>query len=337
MLRHDRFTTRSSLQRACAYKMSRQRRHLDLHGSFRLLAHHTCLPVAIGILLRIELVHEAGLLVLTSARLGGAEAVAAVAAGQVVSSTTRGASAGQVICRAVVVGVGTAQVGGTSLEASGAHGGGRLSAAADLARLALETVVTLLTAAENTALLLEVVHADRGQRGGCMVLGGVVVNLMNGHSGVHNVGLDNLLVHDWLNGLMHVVVDVLACNDRSDGVRLLPLNALPLIPKLSLLGCETLLNLLRAVVLELTVLDGNNVVVVLLRELLGIEHRLHRGVVVILVNLLVDGGLNLLVLHTVDGLVGYGRGDLLVDGGVMVTSLGHEVLNGSLGGVHIDE
>jgi len=46
---------------------------------------------------------------------------------------------------------------------------------------------------------------------------------------------------------------------------------------------------------------------------------------VVLVDLLVDGSLDLLVLGAVDGLVKNSRGNLLVDGGVMVTSLGPEV------------
>ena len=35
---------------------------------------------------------------------------------------------------------------------------------------------------------------------------------MNGDGGVDNVGLDGLLVHNWLNGLVDVVVHMLASN-----------------------------------------------------------------------------------------------------------------------------
>jgi len=75
-------------------------------------------------------------------------------------------------------------------------------------------------------------------------------------------------------------------------------------------------------VLELAVLDRDNVVVVRLREDLAVDDGLDGGVVVVLVHLFVDGRLHVLVLRAVDGLVGDGRGDLLVDGGVIVARLG---------------
>lgn len=63
-------------------------------------------------------------------------------------------------------------------------------------------------------------------------------------------------------------------------------------------------------------------------------HRLDRGVVVILVDLLVDGSGNLLVLLRLDGLVRHSRSNGFVDGCVVVTSLTHEVGNGGLGFLH---
>ena len=69
-------------------------------------------------------------------------------------------------------------------------------------------------------------------------------------------------------------------------------------------------------------LDRDDVVVVLLLKLDNILDGLDGGVVVVLVHLLVNGGLHILVLGAVDGLVDDGRGDLLVDGGVVVTRLG---------------
>jgi len=74
--------------------------------------------------------------------------------------------------------------------------------------------------------------------------------------------------------------------------------------------------------LELAVLDRDDVVVVGLREDLAVDNGLDGGVVVVLVHLFVDGSLHVLVLRAVDGLVRDGRGDLLVDGGVIVAGLG---------------
>ena len=96
------------------------------------------------------------------------------------------------------------------------------------------------------------------------------------------------------------------------------------------LGLQTGSDVTLVAVLELTLLYGGNVVVVLLREDLLVHDWLDGGVVVVLVDLLVNGGLDVLMVMTVDRLVDDGGGDLLVDGGVVVTSLGHEVRDRSL-------
>jgi len=131
-----------------------------------------------------------------------------------------------------------------------------------------------------------------------------------------------------------MVVNVLAGDDRGDRAGVLALDSLLLIAELRLLGGEPALNVLGVVVLVRAVLDWDDVVVVLLTEPGLIVDWLDGGVVVVLVHLLVDGGLDVLVLSAIDGLVGDGRSDLLVDGGVVVARLGHEVLNCCLGGVH---
>jgi len=169
-----------------------------------------------------------------------------------------------------------------------------------------------------------------------VVLGSVVVDLVDRYRGVHDVWLDGLLVDDRLDGLVDVVVDVLAGDDWRDGAGVLALNTLLLVAELGLLDSEAALHIVGVVVLIRTVLDRDNVVVVLLWELSLVVDRLHGGVVVVLVHLLVDSGLDVLVLGAVHGLVSDGRSDLLVDGVIMVTGLGHEVLNGGFGGVHCD-
>jgi hypothetical protein len=59
-------------------------------------------------------------------------------------------------------------------------------------------------------------------------------------------------------------------------------------------------------------------------------------VVVVLVDLLLDGRKDFLMPALLDSLVGYCRGNFLVDGGVMVTGLGKEVVNGSFCFIHFD-
>ena len=95
--------------------------------------------------------------------------------------------------------------------------------------------------------------------------------------------------------------------------------------------------------IDVTLLNLSHGVLVLFRKHLTLLDRLDGGVVMILMNLtvwsnpmsartnqpcrtsarrtLTDGGLNLIVTGLLDGLVHDGRGDPLVDSGVMMTSL----------------
>lgn len=120
---------------------------------------------------------------------------------------------------------------------------------------------------------------------------------------------------------MDVVVDMLACNHWGNRVGLAgsPLNVG--VTELSSLLFETGLDGSRITMVVLTLLDGNDVVVVGFRENLTILDGLDGGVEVVLVHLTVDGGLNFLMTCLLDGLVHDGRGNPLVNGGVMVTRL----------------
>jgi hypothetical protein len=144
------------------------------------------------------------------------------------------------------------------------------------------------------------------------------------------------LLDDRLDGFVDVVMLVLASDNRGDLAGSLTLNLLGGVDVASPLLCETSINLVLTIVLITAVLDGNDFHVVLLRESLLVDHRLLSGVVVVLVNLLVDSGDVLLVLLLLNNLVLHSRGDLLVDSGVVLTRFGHQTLNGSLGGVHLD-
>jgi len=133
---------------------------------------------------------------------------------------------------------------------------------------------------------------------------------------------------------VNVVVLVLAGNNRCDVAGSRALNPLDGVTVASTLLGKAGLNLVVVAVLVAAVLDRDDVVVVLFGEDLLVDHGLLGGVVVVLVNLLVDGGNVLLVLLSLDSLVLDSRGDLLVNSGVVLTRLGHEVLDGGFGGVH---
>ena len=212
--------------------------------------------------------------------------------------------------------------GGTNSSAlkSAAGGAGRM--AADGAGLTLETIVTLLTSSQDTALLLKVGHANGGKSRCRVVLGSVVVNLVDRDDGVDDVGLNSLLLDNGLDSLVDVVVNVLTSNGGSNRLSV-TLNTLDThVTELSGLGLQALGNLALAAMLEFAVLNSTEVVVVLLCESLAVLDGLDRGVVVVLVDLLINGGLDLLAALSVDGLVDNSGRNLLVDGGVMVTRLG---------------
>lgn len=125
-----------------------------------------------------------------------------------------------------------------------------------------------------------------------------------------------------LDGLVNVMVDVLASNHRCDSVCVNSFGDDTLILELSSLAGEAGLDLSSVSVLESAVLNSDEVVGVLLGKDLTVGDGLYGGVVVVLVNLLVDGGSDLLVLSRSDGLVENSGCDALVDSGVVVTSLG---------------
>lgn len=133
---------------------------------------------------------------------------------------------------------------------------------------------------------------------------------------------------------MDVVVLVLACNDGSNLAGGGTLNPLGGVYVASTLLGKTGLDLIVVAVLVAAVLNGDDVGVVLGGKNLLVEDGLLGGVVVVLVDLLIDGGHVLLVLLLLDSFVLDGRSDLLVDSGVVMTRLGHEVFDGSFGRIH---
>jgi len=103
---------------------------------------------------------------------------------------------------------------GSSCSASGT--GSRSSKpAVNSSWLSLESVVTFLASGEASSLLFEVGHADGWEGGGGVVLSFVDVGFVDGNGGVDNGGLDGLLLDNGLDGLVYVVVDMLAGNDGS--------------------------------------------------------------------------------------------------------------------------
>lgn len=297
------------------------------------LLHEASLAITISILFWVKLVHQAWLAILVA--LGGVVGVAASEARTRTDTCTNTASWGSTAGVAVSIGavaVLAGEAGSSAVSASVGAG----AVAADGAWLALEAVVALLTAGEDTALLLEVGHGDGWESGGGVVLCRVVMHLVDGNGGVGNVWLNGLLVDDWLDGLVDVVVHVLTANGWSLAGGVLALNTLGRVAELGGGLVQLAVDIGLVAMLEVAVLDTDQVVVVLLWESLGVLNWLDGGVVVVLVNLLVDSGGDVVMVGACDSLVLDCWSNLLVDGGVVLTGLGHEVRNCCLCLVHVD-
>lgn len=202
------------------------------------------------------------------------------------------------------------------------------SASANVLGHTLKLIVALFTTAKNTALVLELVHGH-GRQSSCSVVGSsVVVDLMNGDSSVNNIGLDNLLLYDWLDGLMDVVVHMFTSDGWCDALALRGSLYNALILELSLLLNKVPLGGFVVAVVKLAVLYSTELSSVRLGKDFTIMNRLHCAVVVILMYLLVNSSVDLFVLVRLDGLVSYSWCNGLMDSGVMVTRLLGEIGEG---------
>jgi len=97
--------------------------------------------------------------------------------------------------------------------------------------------------------------------------------------------------------------------------------------ELTSLLLETSLDGSRIAVVVFTGLDRGHLVLVLFGEDLTVLHRLDGGVVVVLMNLTVDGFLHILVARLHHLLLDDGGGNLLVHGGVYLVSVVNSAMN----------
>jgi hypothetical protein len=169
-----------------------------------------------------------------------------------------------------------------------------------------------------------------------MVSSLVMVNLMDGDSGVDDVGLNSLLLDNGLDSLVDVVVDVLSAYGGSNTLAVGGVLNAALVSKASLVVDQSPLSRIGIAVVKLAVLNSTELSSVLLWENLTVLDGLNSAVVVILVNLLVNGSVDLLVYVRLDDLVLNSGGNCLVDSGVVVTGAAHEVGDSCLGLVHLD-
>jgi len=217
----------------------------------------------------------------------------------------------------------------------GSHGA--LTVGVDALGTAVEGGTALVLAAQGAAVLLELVHADGRQGRRAMMLSRVVVDFVDGHRSVDDLGLDDFLVDDRLDGLVNVVVDMLALDDRGASLGVSSIFNNTLVTQFGLLCLQCSLCVFVVAMVELSVDDSTNIVLVLLGQDLLVMDGLDLVVIMVLMNFLVNCRGDLLVAGRLDRLVLNGRSNLLMDGRVMVARLVQKVLDCCLGLVHFGD
>ena len=124
-----------------------------------------------------------------------------------------------------------------------------------------------------------------------------------------------------VDSLVNMVVNMLASNGWLDALGHLSTTLDASALELTGLLLKTSLDGGSISVAVFTIFHGGHVVDVFFRENLSILDGLDGGVVMVLVDLTVNGRLNILVALLHDLLLNNGRSDLLVDGGVWIMSI----------------
>ena len=131
----------------------------------------------------------------------------------------------------------------------------------------------------------------------------VVVLFMYWDCGVDDICLDSLTLNDGLDGLVHMVVNVFAGNDGGNRVGVLRVLMDALILELAGFGTDASFDVLGVPVIELSVFHVDEIMLVLLGKNLTVGDGLDGGVIMILVDLLVESSLNVFVSLGLDALV----------------------------------
>jgi len=233
------------------------------------------------------------------------------------SSVPSGPSEVASINTAVIVAIG--RVGGVAVAITNMTETCSICATSDVLGNTLELIITLLTSCQSTTLSLELVHGHGGESSGLVVSGSVVMNLMDGNSGMDDIGLNGLLLDNRLDGLVNVMMYVLTTNGGCDALALSGAFYTPLILELSLLLDKISLGRVVVAVIKLAMLNGTKLGRMLLWQNLAVLYWLNSAMIVILVDLLVYCRVDLFMLVRLDRLVSDRRSNCLMDSGVMMS------------------
>jgi len=203
-------------------------------------------------------------------------------------------------------------------------------------RCTIKLISTFLATGNMPSLAIEFIHCDGRELCSRVVLRLILVDFMDGNSGVDDGWLDGLFLDDWLDSLVDVMMNVLSGNGWVGGRRVLDITDGSSILELGLFGSDTLLDVGVVAVLDFAVLNANLVVMMLLWENFTVLNGLYGGVVVVLVDFAVYHCLDILVLLTGYFLILHGRVDSLVDCSVVLSVLGKEIADCCLCLLHGD-
>ena len=149
-----------------------------------------------------------------------------------------------------------------------------------------------------------------------------------------DVGLNSLPLDNWLDGLVYMMMNVLASNSGSSTLAVSGSIYMTLVLEAGLLFDQVPLDRIVVTVIKFAVLNCAKFGSVLLGKNLTVLDRLDCTVVVVLVDFFVNSSLNFLVNMGLDNLMLYSRGNSFMDSGVMMSRLGHKVGDSCLGLVH---
>jgi hypothetical protein len=127
------------------------------------------------------------------------------------------------------------------------------------------------------------------------VLGLILMNFVNRNSSVNNRWLDGLLLHNRLDVLVDVVVDMLSCYCGGGRCGVLRLVDCTGVFELGLFGGEAFLDVRVVAVLDVAVLYTSHLMSVLFWEDLTVLDGLGSGVMVVLMDFSIDSCCGLLV------------------------------------------
>ena len=168
------------------------------------------------------------------------------------------------------------------------------------------------------------------------MLGILFVNFMDRDGSMYDGGLDGLLLYDWLDGLtsllatcaritvigsylMHMVVNMLSCNGRIDRMSLAGGCFCSGVVEVCTFLLKTLLHSAVLAMLVLAMFYGDETVLMLLWQDFTILNWLNGSMVMVLMNLSINSGGDLLMLLFLDVLLNNRRSYFLMDSSVMMT------------------